>query len=745
MKRLVFVCVMIWLHITNAQNTISGKVSDQNGNPVVGANVFLSEQNKGTATGPNGVYRIDNLPNGKVKIQFSFVGFRTEIKTIVLHESSIVLNIILNETPIESQEVVITGGYVSSQHENAVKIDILRSREITLSGTPNFMEALTRVPGVDMIAKGQGVSKPVIRGLSMNDILVMNNGVRIENYQFSENHPLGVDDNNMDKVEIIKGPASLLYGSDAIGGVINFIKEKPAPTGTILGDYRTQLHSNTLGLNNSLGIKGASEHIVAGFQVGNKTHADYRQGGGDFVPNSRFNEWSVNVNTGYTGMLGTFKLFYDYLKQRLGMTVPPVKALVLEQGRETEIWYQDLEHQLLSSQNMLYVDEFKWEINVAYQNALRKLQTTLAVPFVEMNLNTITYESKLYFPTDEKTEYIVGLQGMWQNNRNRNNRASQFLPDADVNNLGFLGLAQFTFFTKLKLQGGLRYDMYKTETFALGTDGTGSYHAPVSRDFTSINGSIGATYNFSDKLLLRANVAKAYRVPNISELTSNGMHGERYEIGRENLNPETAYEIDISIHYHGEYLSFDLAGFQNHIQNYIFISPTSDTTVSGVSIYRFSQTNANLFGGEAGLHFHPKSTPWLHIQATYSTVIGRQQNGNYLPFIPAQKFRYEVRGESEAIGFLLNPNITISALSVLKQDYPSPFEASTDDYTLLNAGLSADIKVSNQYLNIGLSVNNIFDTKYFDHLSTLKPMNYYNQGRNMSFSLKIPFGITKNE
>ena len=376
---------------------------------------------------------------------------------------------------------------------------------------------------------------------------------------------------------------------------------------------------------------------------------------------------------------------------------------------------------------------------------MRKLQTTLAVPFVEMNLNTITYESKLYFPTDEKTEYIVGLQGMWQNNRNRNNRASQFLPDADVNNLGFLGLAQFTFFTKLKLQGGLRYDMYKTETFALGTDGTGSYHAPVSRDFTSINGSIGATYNFSDKLLLRANVAKAYRVPNISELTSNGMHGERYEIGRENLNPETAYEIDISIHYHGEYLSFDLAGFQNHIQNYIFISPTSDTTVSGVSIYRFSQTNANLFGGEAGLHFHPKSTPWLHIQATYSTVIGRQQNGNYLPFIPAQKFRYEVRGESEAIGFLLNPNITISALSVLKQDYPSPFEASTDDYTLLNAGLSADIKVSNQYLNIGLSVNNIFDTKYFDHLSTLKPMNYYNQGRNMSFSLKIPFGITKNE
>ena len=137
--------------------------------------------------------------------------------------------------------------------------------------------------------------------------------------------------------------------------------------------------------------------------------------------------------------------------------------------------------------------------------------------------------------------------------------------------------------------------------------------------------------------------------------------------------------------------------------------------------------------------------PWLHVQATYSTVTGKQQNGNYLPFIPAQKIRYEVRAEREKIGFLLNPNIKISALSALQQNYPSPFEASTDGYTLLNAGLNADIKVSNQYLNIGLSVNNIFDTKHFDHLSTLKPMNYYNQGRNISLSLKIPFGITKNE
>jgi len=742
MKKIVLIFFVLFLFIkVNAQNQIKGKVTDINNEPLIGASVSLPELNKGTITNQAGEYLINNIPNGKIKIQFSFVGYNTEIKTIDISQPENKADALLTIAIIQSQEVVITGGYVSSQHENAVKIDVLRSKDIALSGTPSLMESLTKVPGVDMIAKGQGVSKPVIRGLSMNDVLVMNNGVRIENYQFSENHPLGIDDNDVERVEIIKGPASLLYGSDAIGGVINFIKEKPAPVGKILGDYRMQLHSNTLGMNNSIGLKGASKNLFGGFRFGNKTHADYLQGGGDYVPNSRFNEMTFNANTGYTGKIGTFKLFYDYFKQDLGMTVPAVKPLITEQGRKNEIWFQDLEHQLISSQNSLYLGKFKWDINAAYQNALRKLQTTLDVPFVEMNLNTITYESKLYLPSNDKSEYIIGLQGMSQNNRNLNNRASQFLPDANINNVGFLGLAQYTFFKKLKLQGGLRFDMYNTETFALGIEGTSGYQAPVNKEFSNLNGSIGATYSVNKKIMFRANFAKGYRVPNLSELTSLGMHGSRFEIGNENLSPENSFETDLSMHYHGEFLSFDLAGFYNQINDYIFISPTTDTTSTGVGIYRFSQTNAKLYGGEAGIHFHPKSLPWLHIEGTYSSVIGKQENGNYLPFIPAQKFRYEIRAEREKIGFLKKPSIKLSALTALKQDKPSPYETATNGYTLVNFSINTDFHVSQQILNFGISVNNIFDTQYFDHLSTLQPLNYYNQGRNISVSLKVPFGI----
>ncbi len=742
MKKIVLIFFVLFLFIkVNAQNQIKGKVIDINNEPLIGATVSLPELNKGTITNESGEYLISNVPNGKVKVQFSFIGYNTEIKTIEISQPENIADAEMTLAVIQSQEVVVTGGYVSSQHENAVKIEVLNSKDFSMSGTPNFMESLTQIPGVDMIAKGQGVSKPVIRGLSMNDILVMNNGVRIENYQFSENHPLGIDDNDVERVEIIKGPASLLYGSDAIGGVINFVKEKPAPVGKIIGDYRMQLHSNTLGMNNSFGLKGASKNFFGGFRFGQKTHADYLQGGGDYVPNSRFNEMTFNANTGFTGKIGTFKLFYDYFKQNLGMTVPAVNQFITEQSRKNEIWFQDLEHQLISSQNSIYLGSFKLDFNAAYQNALRKLQTTRDVPFVEMNLSTITYESKLYLPSNNKSEYIIGVQGMSQNNRNLNNRASQFLPDADINNIGFLAMAQYTFFQKLKLQGGLRFDMYKTETFSLGIEGTSSYYAPVNKNFSNLNGSIGATYNASDKIMFRANFAKGYRVPNLSELTSMGMHGNRYEFGNENLSPENSLEADLSTHYHGEFLSFDLAGFYNQIDDYIFISPTTDTTATGVGIYRFSQTNATLYGGEAGIHFHPKSFTWLHTEATYSTVVGKQENGNYLPFIPAQKVRYEIRAELEKIGFMKKPTLKISALTALKQANPSPHETATDGYLLVNLSISTNVQINKQTLNFGISINNIFDTQYFDHLSTLKPLNYYNQGRNICVSMKIPFGI----
>jgi iron complex outermembrane receptor protein len=744
MKIIFTLCVMMLsYHIINAQNKITGRITDQNSQPLVGATIFLPEINKGTASDINGHYELRNLPAGKVKIQISFIGYASKVETVSLDKPVTQLNVTLQTSVIEAEEVVITGGYSSTQDENAVKIDVLKLNSLFVKSTPNFSEILTQIPGVDMISKGSGVSKPVIRGLSMNDILILNNGVRFENYQYSDHHPLGIDEFGIGEIEIIKGPASLLYGSDAIGGVLNFIKERPAPEGTTVGDYNLQLFSNTLGMTNNFGIKTSSKKFYGGIRIGQKTNADFLQGGGSFAPNTRFNEYSVKLNTGMTGKSGTFKLFYDYSRQNLGLAEEKAIEAITKRGRKCDIFYEQLNTHLLSSQNKIYLGKANLEVNAAYQNTELIHFGEPDVYEIQMRLGTLTYESKLYLSSGENTDYIVGFQGLYQTNTNLHDRETKLLPDATTNNYSIFGLVQWNFIRKLKIQAGIRYDNKIIMSEALGIPDSSDYRSALDKSYNSFSGSFGTIYNISERLLLRANVAAAYRTPNLAELTSNGPHETRYEVGDNNLIPENAYEFDLSMHYHKDNFMADVAGFYNLIDHYIFITPTGDTTASGMYIYKYVQSNSSLLGGEAGLHYHPYPVRWLHLEVTYSYVIGKQKNGNYLPFIPAGKLNFEIRAEKEKLSFLHQAFISVISNTAFDQNHPAPEETYTPGYTLWSLSIGGQIMWNRQPVSIGIYVSNVFDKKYVDHLSTLKEVNLYDPGRNISLKVRIPFVTNK--
>ncbi len=742
MKKSFIVCAFILsFHDILAQNIIQGILRDQDNTPLIGATIFLPEINKGTVTDNNGFYKLSGLPSGKLKIQFSYVGYANRIETLILENVEIELNVTLETTTIKADEIVITGGYSSAQHENAVKIESLKLDQKDIKPTPNFTEILTKIPGVNMISKGSGVSKPVIRGLSMNDILILNNGVRFENYQYSDHHPLGIDEFGIEDVEIIKGPSSLLYGSDAIGGVINFIREKPAPVGSILGDYNLQLFSNSLGISNNFGIRGSSQHFFAGIRAGLKSNADFLQGGGIYVPNTRFREYSVKLNAGFTGKAGTFKLFYDNSRQNLGLAEEEAIESIEERGRNVEIFYQQFLTHLLSSQNKLYLGNMKLDVNSAFQS-------TELIHFgepdeyeIQMRLATLTYEAKLYLPSDRNSEYIIGYQGMNQNNLNLNNRETKLLPDATTMNNSVFFLLQKTFFNKLKLQSGLRFDSRALTTKSLGDMGQPDYRMALDKNYKSLSGSLGSTYYLTQKLLIRSNFASAYRAPNLSELTANGQHETRYEIGDQDLAPEKSFEIDLSIHYHIDNLTLDLAGFYNSIKDYIYVSPTGDTTETGIYIYQYMQSNSFLYGAEAGIHYHPQTMKWLHLLTTFSAVTGMQKSGDYLPFIPAKKIYFEFRAEKERLAFFHSTFIMAAFTSVFNQNNAAPEETPTKGYTLFDISLGGQIQVKEQYISLGLGATNIFDTKYMDHLSTLKEVGYSNPGRNISLTVKVPLAL----
>ena len=401
---------------TLKNNKLSGIIFDQNSQTrLSGVNVFIPELEKGTLSQADGTYHLDDLPDGSFSIQFSYMGYETVIKTLTLKNSDCNLDINLVFTSVTTQEIVVSGGFPSAQHENSIKISVLPKHELDFLASPSMGEKLASIPGVDLISRSPGVSTPVIRGLSLNNLIFLNNGVRLENFQFSVDHPFLVSDQGIDHIEVIKGPASLLYGSDAMGGVINLIREKPAPSNTIKADISTEYHSVTNGFNKSIGVKGSSENLFWMLRINQQSHHDYKDGRGDYVPNTRFNSEGLQLGLGVIKNYGSFKIYYDYLRPKFGMTNGESIPLVTKGQMKNRYWYQNLTQHLISSRNRLFIGDFKLEMNAAYQFNQRRLNgNPESMPFrlVDMDLNTLTYDSRLYFPTSESTEFLIGIQGM---------------------------------------------------------------------------------------------------------------------------------------------------------------------------------------------------------------------------------------------------------------------------------------------------------------------------------------------
>ena len=293
------------------------------------------------------------------------------------------------------------------------------------------------------------------------------------------------------------------------------------------------------------------------------------------------------------------------------------------------------------------------------------------------------------------------------------------------------------------MQGGIRYDHRIIETEPIGLSSNTTYRPAIANSYNSFSGSLGTTYDLLEKWFFRANISAAFRAPNLAELTSSGIHENRYEVGNPQLTPQRAYGSDISLHYHADHLSFDLAGFYNKINDYIFISPTGSLSAENIPVYRYLQSNARLFGGEAVLHIHPQPIEWLHFETTYATVTGKQGHGEDLPLIPAHKLRVEFRAEQKRLGRLENGYLKVSLLHAFDQNNTAPEEEATKGYTLIDCGIGTTVKVSGQPVEVGLTLNNLFDKKYIDHLSTLKEAGYFNPGRNLSLRVRIPFAILR--
>lgn len=733
MKKIITTLIIGFSALLSAQNTLTGTVTDINNQPIIGVAIYFPELHKGISTDENGKYSVSNLPNGKVKLSYTYIGFTTQNKIINLQQKETVLNVVLDESAFQIDEVIVSTAFNKMQSQNVMKVEHSSIKELQQKGTSTLIEGLATIPGVSQVSTGTSIGKPVIRGLSGNRVLVYSQGVRLENQQFGDEHGLGLNDAGIESVEVIKGPASLLYGSDALGGVLYFNPEKFANANTFKGDFSQKLFSNTLGSNSSLGLKTSTENWKFLVRGSYNTHSDYKMPDGDRVTNTRYNESDFKTGIGYLNSKVSSTLRYNFNKLDLG--IPENGIAEQSTTKKTTYPKQGVYNNLLSLNNVFFFENSKLDVDLGYIANNRSEFTDSNQASLHMKLNTFNYDSKYHLPKTGKLESIIGIQGMHQANANY---GDEFLiPDATTNDFGVFGTGNYEW-KKNALQAGLRFDNRKINSDANGIPGEEGSFAKLDRSFNSFNASLGYKTNFTEKLTMRLNVASGFRAPNLAELTSNGVHEgtNRYEIGNPNLKTEQNIQTDLNLEYKSSHFEFFANGFYNHINHFIYTSPAG-TQINSFDVFDYIQNNASLFGGEIGLHFHPHPIDWLHFESNFETVTGKKQNGDYLPLIPANNWNNTIRTEFKIKNWLEDGFATLNVSTILNQNNVSGFETKSNGYTLVNLGFGGKIKLGKTAFDLNLNGNNLFNKMYIAHLSRLKTEGIPNIGRNIVLGLNF--------
>jgi iron complex outermembrane receptor protein len=733
MKSFLLTLILGFSILSSAQNKVIGTISDKQSKPISGATICVPELHKETISDENGNYNFANLPNGNFKIVVSLTGFETKFKTFSSNQKEIKIDVVLEETVHQMDEVIISTAFNKLQSQNVMKVEHQSMKSLSQKGISTLIEGLATIPGVAQVSTGTSIGKPVIRGLSGNRVLVYSQGVRLENQQFGEEHGLGLNDTGIESVEVIKGPASLLYGSDAIGGVLYFNPEKFAAPNTVDGNFSQKLFSNTNGSNSSLGVKASSENLKFLARGSHNTHADYKIPDGNRVTNTRYNETDFKTALGYSNSKFTSTLRYNFNKLDLGIPETGVDEQTLI--KKTNYPKQAVFANILSWNNTIFFKNSKLDADLGYISNDRSEFEDSDVANLHMKLKTYNYNVKYYLPKFGKFESIIGTQGMHQSNVN--SAGEYLIPDAATKDFGVFGTINYEW-NKNVLQAGVRFDNRSITTTANGILNHEGYFQTIDKKFQSFNSTLGFKTDLKENIIFRLNLASGFRAPNLAELTSNGVHegSNRYEIGNSNLKNEQNFQTDLNLEYRNPHFEIFVNGFYNHINNYIFIAPNGVVT-NGFDTYDYAQANANLFGGEAGIHFHPHPLDWLHITSSFESVTGKKQNGDNMPLIPANKWNNALKTEFKSTKFIKDGFAVLNIEYTLDQNNPNQFETKSNDYTLVNLGFGGKITFGKTAFDINLNANNLFDKAYISHLSRLKTNEILNIGRNIVLGINF--------
>nr|WP_301005320.1 TonB-dependent receptor [Lunatimonas sp.] len=780
---LLFIFFITLKQLVQAQqiHSVSGKVFGESGEPLL-AHIHIHELGKGTFADLDGYFSIQNLRSGTYHFHFTHLGYKAQTLTVRLNDGDVSLHIVMPESSLTLQALTVEANpFKNGPIEQSQTIDVIDRDFIERNNTGTFANALEKLPGISTINTGVGISKPVIRGMSFNRIMINDRGIKQEGQQWGADHGLEIDPFDVDRVEIIKGPASLVYGSDGMAGVINIAPGATPDPGTLQGHLISTYRSNNHMIGNTAMMEGNEKDVVFKARFTAQDYQNYRVPASQFtyagfvlpiheerLKNTAGRERHFSVSAGIRRDWGKSTLTISRFNQQAGIFTGavgiPTAYSLRHDGDHGIVDYpkQNNTHLKIISNTTIQHKKNWLEIDLGYQANHRKEESLPHAhgvgPTPDGNLalglflDTFTGNVRYNRQLNGNHQTIVGFQA--QHMQNRHTGFEFLLPDFTSTQGGAYYFHEYRWKKDLIINAGIRADaathqiQEHLQPIYERLRPTGEYeqrNPDIDRTFFNLSGSSGLSWKFWEHHNLKLNVGSSFRMPTPIELSTNGIHhgNFRHEVGNAGLHPERNYQADLNYSYSKKNFLLGISPFWGYYDGYIYLSPTGRfSTIPGAStVWEYRQNNAVFTGGEV-------KTEWV-IGSGLSLTLAAEYVYNFnldtrlpLPLTPPFSvltgLHYALPVSTKAFSNLYTYAEYRHAADQSRTDRNERF---TEGYDLLEAGLGWELRLRNQPLKFQISGQNLTNTFYFNHLSRYRLLNLPEQGRNISLSLKIPIQL----
>lgn len=761
--------------------TLEGKINSNDGKVLPGAHVHLHELDLTVSSNSEGYFKIENLKSGTYHLHVNFVGFEAMSRDIKISSDEFI-DVQLNEAYKELDEVIVESSFMNSEEsESSLNIQNVNKESITRAGAGSFVNALEEIPGISAINTGVGVAKPMIRGMSFNRVMVNDNGIKQEGQQWGSDHGLEIDQFNVSRVEIVKGPATLMYGSDALGGAINILPDKIPSESEINAEIRGLYRSNNQTIGSTYMLEGAKNDWYARARFSMLDFGDYQVPANSFtynnftldienerLKNTAGRERNAAMTIGLRKKWGNANVTYTRFDQKAGLFAGAIgipRAYDLQDDgdlRDINLPYQKTIHEKIVFNSLVHIGKSWLETQVGYQNNMRQERTIPhahgvgPVPegslALNLGLQTFTLNTRLRKRINEKTKDVYGISGQYQMN-SASGYEHLLSPYASLQ-MGVYSMRQHQLNPSIVLSGGARFDYGQIEISeymspvwvnAENIDYFSQRNPEIQKTFYNYSASFGMSWFPIPELNVKTNIGKSFRIPSAAELSINGVHHGtfRHELGNNDLVSEDGYQFDLGIIFNKRKLQISLSPYFNLFQNYIYLSPSGSfgyTDQRGNLVllpeagqtFKYKQNNALISGFEFLADYHFVSHWHVELGAEYVYKYNLETRLP-LPFTPPPSIHtaMDYEWEYKTLTFGLGAQYK----HVFDQNNVDRNELRTPGFDLLNMSARVQGKIMKQDISLYFKVRNALDTRYLNHLSRYRLLNLPEQGRDFVISL----------